>query len=66
VNGDARHPIYAELTEVEDVEGKAGDILWNFEKFVIAPSGEVVGRFRPRTEPEDPAVIEAITAHLPA
>jgi len=65
VNGDARHPIYAELTAVEDTEGKAGDILWNFEKFVIAPSGEVVGRFRPRTEPEDPAVIEAITANLP-
>jgi len=66
VNGDGRHPIYAELTEVADGEGKAGDIMWNFEKFVVAPSGEVVGRFRPRTEPEDAAIVEAITANLPA
>ena len=65
-NGDGRHPIYAELTEVADGEGKAGDIMWNFEKFVVAPSGEVVGRFRPRTEPEDAAIVEAITANLPA
>src|ERR1700689_4777742 len=66
VNGDDRHPIYAELTEVADAEGKAGDIMWNFEKFVVAPSGEVVGRFRPRTEPEDAAIVEAIPANLPA
>ena len=65
VNGDQRHPIYAELTEVADGEGKAGDIMWNFEKFLVAPSGEVVGRYRPRTEPEDPAIVEAITANLP-
>jgi glutathione peroxidase len=66
VNGDDRHPIYSELTEVQDAEGKAGDITWNFEKFVVAPSGEIVGRFRPRTEPEDAAVVSAITANLPA
>ena len=48
-----------------DVEGQAGDIQWNFEKFLIDPEGKVVGRFRPRTEPEDPAVIEAIEAALP-
>jgi glutathione peroxidase len=65
VNGDNRHPIYAELTEVADAEGKAGDITWNFEKFVVAPSGEIIGRFRPRTEPEDAAIVEAITANLP-
>jgi glutathione peroxidase len=66
VNGDDRHPIYAELTEVADAEGKAGDIMWNFEKFLVAPSGEVVGRFRPRTEPEDPTIVDAITTNLPA
>jgi glutathione peroxidase len=65
VNGDGRHPIYAELTEVPDAEGQAGDIMWNFEKFLVAPSGEVVGRFRPRTDPEDPVVVAAITANLP-
>jgi glutathione peroxidase len=66
VNGDDRHPIYAALTEVPDAEGKAGDIMWNFEKFLVAPSGEVVGRYRPRTEPEDAAIVDAITANLPA
>src|SRR6201988_2844638 len=52
VNGDARHPLYAELTGPADAEGKAGDIQWNFEKFLVNPAGEVVNRFRPRTEPD--------------
>ena len=65
VNGEKRHAIYEELTEVSDSEGNAGDIQWNFEKFLVAPSGEIVGRYRPRTEPEDPTIIEAITANLP-
>ena len=65
VNGDKRHPLYAELTQKEDAEGNAGDIQWNFEKFLVAPSGEVVARFRPRTAPEDPEIVEAITANLP-
>jgi glutathione peroxidase len=65
VNGEHRHPIYQELTQTADAEGNAGDILWNFEKFLVAPSGNVVARFRPRTTPEDPVVVEAITANLP-
>ena len=66
VNGPGRHPIYAELTEVPDAAGKAGDIQWNFEKFLIAPGGKVAGRFRPQTGPEDPALVAAIEALLPA
>jgi glutathione peroxidase len=66
VNGPGRHPIYAELTEVPDAAGAAGDIQWNFEKFLIAPDGKVAGRFRPRTGPEDPALVAAIEASLPA
>jgi glutathione peroxidase len=65
VNGDDRHPIYAELTEVEDTDGSGGDVQWNFEKFLISPSGEVVGRFRPTVLPDAPEVIEAIEANLP-
>ena len=65
VNGDARHPLYAELTKAVDSEGQAGDIQWNFEKFLVAPDGEVVNRFRPRTEPDAPEVIGAIEAVLP-
>ncbi len=64
VNGPGRHPLYAELTEVADAEGKAGDIQWNFEKFLIGPDGKVLARFRPLTEPEAPEVVSAIEASL--
>ena len=64
VNGAGRHPLYAELTQAADAEGKAGDIQWNFEKFLVGPDGKVIARFRPLTEPEAPEVIEAIEASL--
>jgi glutathione peroxidase len=66
VNGEGRHPLYTELTQAADADGEAGDVKWNFEKFLISPEGEVVGRFRPQTVPEDEAVIKAIEATLPA
>ncbi|GAA1372057.1 glutathione peroxidase [Streptomyces beijiangensis] len=66
VNGEHRHPLYTELTQVADAEGEAGDIQWNFEKFLTNSRGEVVGRFRPRTEPDAPELIAAIEAQLPA
>ncbi len=66
VNGDERHPIYSELTQAADDEGKAGDVQWNFEKFLVSPEGKVIKRFRPMTTPDDPAVIEAIEANLPS
>jgi glutathione peroxidase len=65
VNGEDRHPLYAELTEVADAEGAAGDVQWNFEKFLVAPGGAVVGRFRPGVEPEAPELVAAIEANLP-
>jgi glutathione peroxidase len=65
VNGADRHPLYAELTKAADVDGEAGDVQWNFEKFLLAPGGEVVNRFRPRTVPDAPEVIGAIDAVLP-
>jgi glutathione peroxidase len=64
VNGPGRHPLYAELTAVADADGEAGDIQWNFEKFVVAPDGSVVSRFRPRTQPDAPEVVSAIEAQL--
>ncbi len=66
VNGEGRHPIYAELTEKEDAEGAAGDITWNFEKFLVSPEGAVVARYRPQVEPEDPTVVGDIEAQLTA
>ena len=65
VNGADRHPLYTELTRTPDASGEAGDVQWNFEKFLLAPGGEVVRRFRPRTEPDAPEVVEAIEAVLP-
>ncbi|MGW7365141.1 glutathione peroxidase, partial [Streptomyces sp. NPDC054841] len=41
VNGESRHPLYVELTKVADADGEAGDVQWNFEKFLISPQGEV-------------------------
>jgi len=66
VNGENRHPLYAELVDTPDASGEAGDVQWNFEKFLVSPAGRVVGRFRPRTEPEAAEVVEAIEGQLPA
>jgi glutathione peroxidase len=60
VNGHHRHPLYEQLTAVEDADGRAGEIDWNFEKFLISPAGEIVARFRPQVTPEDPEVTDAI------
>ena len=57
--------MYQELTAVPDAAGEAGDIQWNFEKFLLRPDGTVAARFRPRTDPEDPAVVAAIEENLP-
>jgi glutathione peroxidase len=63
VNGPGRHPIYTELTEVADAEGHAGDIRWNFEKFLVGRDGAVT-RFAPLVDPQDPALVAAIEAEL--
>jgi glutathione peroxidase len=66
VNGPERHPLYDELTATADAEGAAGDIQWNFEKFLVSPQGEVMARFRPGVEPEDPGLVGAVEGALPA
>ncbi len=63
VNGRSQHPLFGELTRVPDDQGKAGKVAWNFEKFLLAPDG-VARRFRSRTEPEDPALVDAIEVAL--
>jgi glutathione peroxidase len=65
VNGPQAHPLYQRLTTVADADGKAGDVAWNFEKFVLSPDGSVLGRIRPRTEPESDEVVSLIEANLP-
>jgi glutathione peroxidase len=66
VNGPGADPLYQRLTEVPDAAGEAGDVQWNFEKFLLAGDGSVVARFRPRTEPGSPEVRTAIEALLPS
>jgi len=66
VNGARQHPLYAQLTPVPDDQGNAGEVQWNFEKFLIAPDGTVARRFRPPVTPEDPALVEAVEAALPS
>jgi glutathione peroxidase len=65
VNGRRRHPLYERLSVVEDADGRAGEVDWNFEKFLISPAGEIVARFRPTVTPEDPQVTDAIERVLP-
>ena len=65
VNGDGRHPLYADLTQVARCrDGSTGDIRWNFEKFLVGRDGDVIARFNPTVVPDDPKVIAAIEAAL--
>ncbi|GAA1799344.1 glutathione peroxidase [Luedemannella flava] len=61
VNGPGRHELYARLTATPDAAGEAGDVQWNFEKFLVAPDGSVQ-RFRPRVAPDAPELVEAVEA----
>ena len=65
VNGESRHPLYEQLTQTTDADGKAGDIQWNFEKFLVSPEGEVIARFRPLVEPAAPELVSAVEQALP-
>jgi glutathione peroxidase len=66
VNGDGRHELYRALVEVPDSDdGHTGDIRWNFEKFLLAPGGKVVGRFAPTVDPESTELVDAIESALP-
>ncbi|GAA1989424.1 glutathione peroxidase [Microbacterium pumilum] len=64
VNGGKAAPIYKALKKARDAEGNKGPVVWNFEKFVLTPQGDV-HRFRPQVKPDDPAIVEVIEQHLP-
>ncbi len=64
VKGDGQSPLYAILTETADDSGKAGNVSWNFEKFLVDQEGHVRRRFRSRVKPEDKQVVEAIDSLL--
>ena len=62
VNGAGRHPVYQFLTSPGT--GIAGDIEWNFEKFLIGRDGRVLKRYAPPTKPQDSGIMEDIAAAL--
>lgn len=64
VKGDDTHPLYVFLTEEETNPDFAGEIAWNFTKFLVNREGEVIARFEPRTKPDEEEVIAAIEAAL--
>ncbi len=64
VKGSGQHPLYAILSEFPDDAGKAGNVGWNFEKFLVGKDGRVVRRFRSKVVPEDPVIVKAIESLL--
>jgi glutathione peroxidase len=58
--------LYDVLTATTDADGNAGDVTWNFEKFLVDPAGGVVARFRPGTQPDAPELVGAVEGTLPA
>ena len=66
VKGDDICPLYEDLVSEETNEPFAGEIAWNFTKFLVGRDGHVIDRFEPRTTPDDEAVIAAIEAALAA
>jgi len=64
VKGDDITPLYAYLTSEKTNPGFAGDIRWNFDKFLISREGKVVARFAPKAKPDSEEVLKAIKAEL--
>jgi glutathione peroxidase len=62
VNGPQRHPVYRFLTSPQG--GIAGDISWNFEKFLIGRDGRVLKRYPPETRPRDNGLMQDIAEAL--
>lgn len=66
VNGDDAAPLFKYLTAQETKPKKAGPVGWNFEKFLVDRSGNVVARFGTGVEPDSDEVVNAIRAALDA
>ena len=60
MNGEGRHPLYAFLTALPTQPDGAGDIQWNFAKFLVDKTGKVLARFSPTTTPSSPELVQAI------
>ena len=63
VKGSDIHPLYRYLTESS---AQPGPISWNFNKFLVAPSGEVVARWGSRTAPDAKELVGKVEEALEA
>ncbi len=61
--GAEQHPLYARLTTAV---APAGEVSWNFEKFLVSKQGEVLARYRSSVQPNDPELVAAIERELAA
>ena len=64
VNGDDRAPLYTWLTASDAGPEEAGDVKWNFGKFLIGRDGQIAGRFDPSIEPCSDELKRAVEAAL--
>ena len=61
VLGNDKDPLYERLTNNSE---PAGDIGWNFEKFLISKNGDIVARFKSKTKPDSEELISALESEL--
>ncbi|MEQ1642529.1 MAG: glutathione peroxidase [Pyrinomonadaceae bacterium] len=66
VTGADQHPLYTYLTSKESNPEFAGDISWNFNKFIVDRNGKIVARFGSKDKPESQAVTAAVEKYLAA
>jgi len=64
VKGAGQHPLYSYLTSKETDPEFAGNISWNFNKFLISRDGQIVNRFGSRTTPDNPELVAVLEAEL--
>jgi len=64
VKGAGQAPLYKYLTEQKTDPKFAGEIKWNFEKFLISRHGQVIARFRSPVKPTSDEVVRAVEAEL--
>jgi glutathione peroxidase len=64
VKGEDQDPLYAYLTSKETNPEFAGDITWNFNKFLIDRKGHIVARFTSKQKPDSTEVVAAIEKYL--
>jgi glutathione peroxidase len=64
VKGEGIHPLYKFLTEKESDPAFAGEIKWNFTKFLVGRDGKLAARFEPKTTPSSKEVVDAIEKAL--